>query len=317
MIPSTISLGTLSLGTYPILLVITIFLSIFLFWRAGKHELVDSELIFDFVLVSAVGALLLGRIFDFLINSDLYLWQVKRLVFFNIYGGFDFYGAFLGAILAGIVFLRIKKINFWQIFDLGAAPLVFAQSLSALAIFLTSQTPTIEINLPWKFPINRLSLPILPLTFYCFLAYLVIFWILIRLETKKRHIGFFACFYLVSVSFVNLSLSLAGARRVPIGPGLWRFLIALGLVICGTIFWYILAKRKLIADLKSIFGLILLGIFRVIRMITSAEEAGRFSKTLLFSPFYLLRLLYFVVKLVCSQVVLGFVDFTRVFKGRK
>jgi hypothetical protein len=78
-----------------------------------------------------------------------------------------------------------------------------------------------------------------------------------------------------------------------------------------------LAKRKLVADLKSIFGLALLGIFRTRRMIISVDEAGKFSKTLLFLPLNLLRLLYLVVKLVCSQVALGFVDFTRVFRGRK
>jgi len=286
---------------------VIIFLSVFLFWRAGRHELVESESLFDSILVSSIGAFFFGRIFDFLIRADLYRWSVKRLIFFNIYSEFNFYGALLGAILTGAIFLRAKKINPWQIFDLGAAPLVFTQSLAALVIFMTSQIQTR----------GSLSLPIFPLAFYYFVAYLVIFWILKRFETKKRHVGFFACFYLVSVPLVDLSLSLTSNRQMPTGSEFWRLLIGLGLLIFGIVCWYILAKRKLTVDLKSILGLVLLGIFRTRRMIISVEEAGKFSKTLLFLPLYLLRSLYFIVKLVCSQAVLGLAEFLKAFKGRK
>lgn len=317
MIPSEVSLGFLSLGVYPIFAVFVFFLSAFLFWRAGRHELVESDLLFDFILISFAGALLFGRIFDFLIRADFYQWSAQRLIFFNIYGGLDFYGAILGAILVGTIYLKRKKVNPWHIFDLSAMPLVLAQSLSSLLLFLMGQIPTREFNLPWELVINSLSLPILPLTFYYFVAYLMIFWVLKRLATQKRHIGFFACFYLMFVPLVDLLFSLIDEGRIPTGSRLWQDSVDLVFIIFGAVSWYILAKKNPITDFKSALGLALLGIFRFRRIITSAEEAGKFSKTLLFIPLYLLRLLLTVVKLVCFQVILGFVDFIKVFKSRR
>ncbi|OGD84996.1 hypothetical protein A2165_04055 [Candidatus Curtissbacteria bacterium RBG_13_40_7] len=317
MIPSAISLGFLSIGIYPVSLVLIILISAFLFWRAGRHEFVESELLFDFILITSVGALFLGRIFDFIIRSDFYGWSISRLIFFNIYRGFDFYGAILGGIVAGAVYLRIKKVNPWHIFDFLAAPLVLAQSLSALVLFLIGQISTRQIIIPWQFRMNQFSLPIFSHSFYYFATYLAIFWILKRLATQKKHIGFFACFYLVFVPLVDLLFSIFLEKKIPSGSRLWQDIVDLLLILFGLVFWYVLTKRKLISDVKSIFGAGLLGIFRFLRIITSIEEAGKLSRALVFSPLYLLRSVVFVVKLIYSQVLLGFVDFIGVFKTKK
>src|SRR3989338_11183868 len=78
-------------------------LALFLFWRAGRHELLDSEFIFDIAIICGVGAFLGARVFDFVINPGLYQWSVNRLLFFNAYGGFVFFwGVFFGIVFLGV-----------------------------------------------------------------------------------------------------------------------------------------------------------------------------------------------------------------------
>src|SRR3989344_1275297 len=84
-------------------------ITLFLYFRAGRHELVDDEVLFDLALVAASGALVFGRIVDFLVRFQFYGWSFKKLIFFNVFFGFSWYGAFLGAIVLSAFYLKSKK----------------------------------------------------------------------------------------------------------------------------------------------------------------------------------------------------------------
>ena len=152
----------------PLLFLLAVASSAFLFWRAGRYEYIAPELLFY----------IFSRIFDFVFNFSAYEWSFARLVFFNAYPGFDVWGALFGAVFALYFFVRKKKSNFWLILDLLAAPAVFG-------LFVYS--------------LSHLASGVFDALFY-----FVIFLVLKRLEIKKRHKGFFACLGAVSVSAVNL-----------------------------------------------------------------------------------------------------------------
>ncbi|OGD94306.1 hypothetical protein A3C33_03040 [Candidatus Curtissbacteria bacterium RIFCSPHIGHO2_02_FULL_42_58] len=260
-------------------------LALFLFWRAGRHELLDSEFIFDIAIICGVGAFLGARVFDFVINPGLYQWSVNRLLFFNAYGGFDFYGGLFGAMLFAALYLRSSKVSFWYIFDLAAAPLVFGMALAAL------------------FSLNREGL-------YHFLGYFVIFVILKRLATQKRHVGFFASLYLVSVFLLHLLFVVTKSDAGPkIGPLAYQLLAPFLFFIGGIGSWYILSKNSWRDDAKKFSAICLLVLFRALRMVTSIEETGKFSKSIVFLPFYLLRSIFILLCVVVKEIADGFFDF--------
>ena len=91
---------------FPVTIIFAGFLALFLYFRSGRRELFARETLFDFVFVAILGALVFGRLFDFLIRADFYGWSFRKLVFFNAYSGFDIWGALSGGILAGALFLR-------------------------------------------------------------------------------------------------------------------------------------------------------------------------------------------------------------------
>src|SRR3989344_4407595 len=163
----------------------------FLFWRAGRHELIESDFLLDTVVICSLGAFLFGRVFDFVVRPSLYQWSVERLIFFNVWPGLDLWGALFGMIFLAAFFWRNKKPGFWSIFDLAAAPLALSIGVAFLGLVLKDVL------------LGRVS----SLNLYDFFAYFVLFWILVRLGKLKRHTGFFACFFLIAISSVALFLN--------------------------------------------------------------------------------------------------------------
>ncbi|MBI2012733.1 prolipoprotein diacylglyceryl transferase [Candidatus Curtissbacteria bacterium] len=297
MFPIVFPTISLSLPIYPIFWILAIFLGLFLFWRAGRHELIDSDFLFDVIVVATLGGLVTGRIFEFAIHYERFAWSVQRLVFFNVWGGLDFYGAVVGAIVSMAIFLKGKKVGLWQVFDLICAPLVFAQSLVMLGRVVSSS--------------ERLYL-------YYFLGYFLIFWGLKRLEAKKRHVGFFACFYLVSIGLLDLFLFGFGGNPVKIA-GVLPYQLATGtsLLCFGSISWYILAGRNPKDDIRGFFALLLLALFKTRRILTTVREADEVARYIILLPYFVVRVIYLVAAVIFREIIEGMRSFIHALGFRR
>ncbi|MBI3283156.1 prolipoprotein diacylglyceryl transferase [Candidatus Curtissbacteria bacterium] len=285
---------------YPLFFLLAILSVLFLFWRAARHELIDSNEAFDLIAVGSIGAAVMARLFDFFGKNDPSSWQLARLLFFNRYGSFDFYGALVGLVVAFFVFLRSKKVNVWSVLDLAAAPLAFGQMLVALGAYLSGGNWILGSQPLWSF-----------------LGYLLLFVLLKRLATRKRHPGFFFSFYLVGHATVDI-LTFGFRREVhwlakipyELAAPILLFLVTLAV-------WYALARRNLQEDVKWLSGLVLLSIFRTIRMVKSANESGKFSKSIIFFPYYVARSVLSLLLIIAREVRLALLDFLYVFGIRR
>lgn len=281
----------------PLAFAISFLFAIFLFWRASRYELVDSQDIFDVVLLFIIGALALGRIGDFLIRYDYYKWSPVRLFFFNAFGGFDYYFAFLGGAIAVWFYLKNRRENFWFVFDLAAAPIIFSISLYLAFSYLFSSL----VSKSLFFDSQKLIL------FFC---YFVAFWILKRLEKRKRHKGFFVCFALLAASafgFLTFFLFPGGLLLFAKVP--YRLAINLVIIIFVIPAWYLLAKRRIWEDIRAFFASGLLLLFKSKRVLFNIGEANTLAKNIILLPYMLAKAVYFLVKLVGREVLGGFGDF--------
>ena len=275
----------------------------FLFWRSSRYELVDSQDIFDVLLLFLVGALFLGRIGDFFVRSGFYKWSFTRLFFFNVFSGFDWYLAFLGGVFAVWFYMKGRRESFWFVFDLAAAPMIFALSFYYAIAYLF-------LSLAKGFTVGKNGL-------FLALYFFAVFWIIKRLEKRKRHRGFFACFAITSVVLTDLALGFFPIRR----PFNFQISYQLSWGILALIYivpaWYILAKRRVWNDLKSFFGWVLLFIFKTKRVIFSVTEADGIAKLILLFPFRLVKGVWFLVKLVSREISGGLLDFAHALGVRK
>ncbi len=279
----------------PIGIIFAFIFGAFLFWRSSRYELVDSQDIFDVILLFLLGALFLGRVGDFLVRPDLYKWSFARLFFFNVFRGFDWYLAFLGGASAVWFYMKNRRESFWFVFDLAAAPIIFSLSLYFTVVYVIAISAK-GLTANWQGLI---------LAFY----YFIVFWALKRLEKRKRHRGFFACMAIFSIACSSLAFGIFPTSRIFTGYVTYQFIWGFLMLIYVVPSWYILAKRKISNDFKSFFAGILLSVFKTKRVIFSTREADGVAKVIVLSPFTLVKGAWFLVKLVSREVAGGLLDF--------
>lgn len=281
---------------YPAFVFLAIVLAIFLFWRACRHELFDSSEAFDLIGVSILGALIFSRVFDFVFKADPETWSLATLIFFNRYGGFDYYGAVFGVFVALLVYLKGKKTDVFSVIDLMAPALVFGQAIVALGAYISFG--------------RRID------AFY-FIGYLLIFMVIKRLASRKRHKGFLVCFWIFSIFLLDMILFKFRANVHFLGKVSYEFAAPFAFAVAGIIVWYVLAKRNPADDIKNFLALIVLSAFRTKRMITSADESGKFSKSIIFFPYYILKLVFGFLQMLAREAKLGFLELLYVFGLRR
>lgn len=292
----TLNFGFGGVLVFPIFLILGIVFSVFLFWRACRHELIDSSEAFDLMAVSFLGALVFGRIFDFVFKNSERIWTFSRFLFFNRWGGFDFFGLLVGAFVAIFLFQNGKRLKPLLVLDLFVAPLAFGQALIYLGRYFGAK--------------DLLAL-------YYFIGYFLIFTALKRFATKKKHFGFFFCFYLTAGSILELLLfrfktdlhNVFGVSYEIVAPAIF--------LVVGGVIWYIFAKRKLAVDIKNMLGALLLSVFRTKRMLVSANEAGTFSKSIILAPLYLLRTIFSIFVTIGKEIKAAFLELLYVFGLRR
>lgn len=250
-----------------------IFVGVFLYWRAGRHELYDSSFLFDLGFFSSTGGIICSRVFAFLVDFNTFSFDLYKLIPFHRYGGFNFLGFIFGLVLFCFLFLRKRKENVWQILDVSVPAIVFAQVLYYLLNFIVSKGAN--------------SFFLIYALFYMFY-----FVVLKRLSTKKRHAGFFASIYLITIG-VFYTLMLVAGKQFKINnlESILRLLVPSGFIVFGVLNWYVLSKRKLKNDFKDLSAAMLLGIFKLKKIVSTFEEAGNVSKNVIFLPYYILQII--------------------------
>lgn len=315
MIPSILVIGNFTLPTISFFLFFGFLLFLFLFWRAAKHEFVDEEIIFDTFIVCLLSALFFARIFEFMTHPALYEWSFSNFFFLNPVKGLSLWGALFGTIFSGILYLKNKKYNFWQIFDLAAAPLFLFLAIYNLGLFLASK----DISLNLGFFKN------LPNSFFNTILFFILFWVLKRLEKQKKHVGFFASFFLVFFAIVNLIAFYLG--RIGILEGvetadLFSFIppqavFSITFLLFGVVSWYILTKRKVKEDTKGLLALFLLILFRTKRVLTSVGEADQIARSIVLLPYSFAKFALTIARAAGKEIISSFFDFVHALGIKK
>ena len=143
-----------------------------------------SQIIFYLILGILIGA----RAFYILYNIPYFLKNPLDIV--AVWkGGLIFLGGFLGAIIAGTLFLKKKKIPFYKLADITVIPVALGLALGRIANFINGELVGTITKLPWavKFPLYEGFRH--PVQIYNSLALFSIFAILWYLKNKKLKNG--------------------------------------------------------------------------------------------------------------------------------
>lgn len=136
--PVAFQLGPIPVHWYGIIIGLGAVVGLLLAIWEGKRFRIPSEFFMDLLLIGAPSAIVGARIY-----YVAFQWDVYRDNFWNVFkiweGGIAIYGALIGAIIAGVIYTRYKKYDFWKIADICAPSLIAGQMIGRWGNFVNQE----------------------------------------------------------------------------------------------------------------------------------------------------------------------------------
>lgn len=135
MHPILFTIGPLTVYSYGVMVALGFAVAaFFLYTRASRYGL-DRNAVIDYLILVLVTGIAGARILYVILNFGYY--AASPLEVFNLSrGGLVWYGGFLAAVAASVVFVRARHIDFWASADLLAPYLALAQALGRIGCLL-------------------------------------------------------------------------------------------------------------------------------------------------------------------------------------
>ena len=171
-------------------------------WRAvrvsKKRYGIEPDRVYDIALVSLLGGVIGARVVYILLNPGTESWTGFLAVW---QGGLSFHGGLACAMILGYIYSRRAKLSFANVADMVAPSLAIGYAFTRIGCFLNGCCYGSPTSLPWGVAFDDhssggLTPPSHPTQIYAFIANLLIFWLLTRLEKMHRRPGFVFVAYL-------------------------------------------------------------------------------------------------------------------------
>ncbi|MGI6659899.1 MAG: prolipoprotein diacylglyceryl transferase [Dethiobacteraceae bacterium] len=164
--------------------------------RAPQYGLDEDDLL-TFLLL-AVPLAIVGARAVFVAEN----WQTMAGDFLAIInlrqGGLSIHGALAGGIIAGLIYTRFKKLDFWKIADVTAPGLILGQAIGRWGNYFNQEAYGVPTDLPWALYIDGAYRH--PIFFYEFVWNLLVFAYLLAVSKKEKTDGGIFLRYLVGYS---------------------------------------------------------------------------------------------------------------------
>ncbi|MGB3480577.1 MAG: prolipoprotein diacylglyceryl transferase, partial [bacterium] len=153
MRPVLIQFGEIALPFYGVMLVISFICAILYVRNAAKKFNISLIMIENLAFYVMVGVIIGGRLLYVIFHW--YQYENDLLGIIRIWeGGMMFFGGFIGALIAGIIYLRKEKTPVLKVADIIAPAIALGTFFTRIGCFLNGCCFGKPSNLPWavKFP---------------------------------------------------------------------------------------------------------------------------------------------------------------------
>jgi len=254
MHPIAFELGTLSIHWYGVMVALGFLAGL---WTAGRRGLgagIAAEKIADlgpWLLIGAIAGARTLHVISYWHES--YAGKPIGEIFAVWHGGLVYYGGLIGASLACIVYVRLKKLPLWKMADILAPSIALGYVFGRIGCLLNGCCYGRACDLPWAIhfpagnPLNPPSYPVHPTEVYEALLNLGLYAVLAWLHGRKRFDGQVFSVYLVGYavlrSFVELFRGDYPQYQHYLGG--WAtpaHLVSLGILVAGIVLLRVLPR---------------------------------------------------------------------------
>ena len=203
MHPVLFRIGPFTLHTYGVFVAAAFFLSIGLAMREARRRGLDPDRMLDLAFWVTLSAIVGARLLFIVVEYRYFLEHPLRV--FKIWeGGLVFYGGFLLATAAALVFTRRYGLDPLEVGDVVAPALAAGQAVGRLGCLSAGCCYGKPTQVPWGItftdpnslvPLQRLGVPLHPTQLYSSLGNLVLFLVLWAVLRRRAFRGQVLCLY--------------------------------------------------------------------------------------------------------------------------
>lgn len=133
-----ITIFGIDIAYYGIIIVLGMMLGVVMAYYRAKHTGQNPDIYIDFALYAIIFAVIGARIYYVVFNWDAF--KNEPLSVFNLRtGGLAIYGGVIGGILTGVVYAKIKKLNFGLIGDTAMPAMLLGQAIGRWGNFFNRE----------------------------------------------------------------------------------------------------------------------------------------------------------------------------------
>ncbi|KUO65908.1 MAG: prolipoprotein diacylglyceryl transferase [Gracilibacter sp. BRH_c7a] len=130
------NLGGFLIHSYGLIVALAILLGLGVAYSLANQDKEYQNHLMDVVIFGLFGAIIGARIWQvFFYDWGYYSENLLQTVMIWK-GGLSIQGGIVGAVIVGVLYSRIKRINFWRLADIAAPGLIFGQAIGRIACFL-------------------------------------------------------------------------------------------------------------------------------------------------------------------------------------
>ena len=239
MDPIAFHLFGIPIRWYGLLIASAVIIGTMLALKETKRKGLEEETFIDLLLYAIPAAIIGARIYYVIFSWDLY--RDNPIEAFNIRaGGLAIHGVIIGAVIALIIFSKVKKQNPWILADIGAPSLILGQAIGRWGNYANQEAHGGPTDLPWGILVNGVKVH--PTFLYESIWNLMVFFFLLWFnKNKAKENGEVFILYLVLYSVARLFIEGLRTDSLMWGPIRVAQLISLAIIIIGSYLFY---KRR-------------------------------------------------------------------------
>ena len=147
MYPTLVKFGSISISSFSVMVLISFFAAYFIAERILIKKGEDPQLADVLMIGSIIGGLGGAKILFIIQNATIS--EVVNDPMRYLSSGYTFLGGFIGALICIYLISLYKKISFWHLTDICAAPLIIAYAIGRIGCFLVGDDYGVPSDLPW------------------------------------------------------------------------------------------------------------------------------------------------------------------------
>ena len=240
------SIFGLDIMWYGVLMASAMILCVFLALKEGKRVKISEDDILNLAIIAIPCGLLGARLYYVIFNWSWYSKHMSEILNFRG-GGMAIHGALIGGILAGFIYTKIKKINFFKMADTVMIGIPLGQAIGRWGNYINGEAHGGPTSLPWGIMVDGVKVH--PTFLYESIWDLGIFIFLWFFRKHKKYEGQLAIYYLILYSLGRFFIEGLRTDSLMIGPLRMAQVISITTIIVCLILHKILSKKN-----KVFFG---------------------------------------------------------------